>query len=131
MKSGESLLLDSTAAIDILNCSPRALDVSKAHPGLVMNPIVLGEVLYGARLSNSVEANLEAAWDFTADCEFVSISERTADFYSQAQHSLRKIGRMIPTNDLWIAALALEHALPLMTNDRHFAAIPGLQTVGW
>ena len=38
---------------------------------------------------------------------------------------------MIPDNDLWIAAVALQHDLTVMTRDNHFAAVSGLATVGW
>lgn len=52
--------------------------------------------------------------------------ENTADMYARIYAQLRRAGTPVPTNDLWIAALVLQHDLPLMTRDRHFARIPQL-----
>jgi len=41
------------------------------------------------------------------------------------------MGRSIPTNDLWIAALCRQHALPLLSRDRHFDVVRGIQRIGW
>lgn len=50
----------------------------------------------------------------------------TADHYARLYVQLKRAGKPIPDNDLWIAALALQHDLVLMTRDRHFDAIPQL-----
>lgn len=50
----------------------------------------------------------------------------TAEHYARLRVQLRRAGKPIPTNDIWIAALALQHDLSLVTRDRHFAAIPQL-----
>ena len=55
--------------------------------------------------------------------------ERTAHQYAQVYLALRSRGRPVPTNDLWIAALARQHRMPLLTFDAHFAAVPGLELV--
>jgi len=44
---------------------------------------------------------------------------------------LKKLGRPIPANDAWIAALALQHRLPVMSRDEHFDAVPGLRREAW
>ncbi len=44
---------------------------------------------------------------------------------------LKRTGRPIPANDAWIAALALQHGLPVLSRDRHFDAVPGLERAGW
>ena len=53
-------------------------------------------------------------------------TDRTADEYARLKEALAKAGALIPENDLWIAAYALEHGLPLITRDAHFARVPGL-----
>jgi tRNA(fMet)-specific endonuclease VapC len=45
--------------------------------------------------------------------------------------SLKKAGRPIPANDVWIAALAIQHRLPVMSRDEHFDVVPGLRRQGW
>jgi Predicted nucleic acid-binding protein, contains PIN domain len=51
--------------------------------------------------------------------------------YGRILSRLRVAGRLIPTNDAWIAALPVQHGLPVMTQDRHFDHVEGLTVVGW
>ncbi len=59
----------------------------------------------------------------------LAIDEDTAEFYASVLQALRRAGTPIPSNDLWIAALAQRHGLPVYTRDAHFAAVPGLVLV--
>jgi predicted nucleic acid-binding protein len=59
------------------------------------------------------------------------VSEAAADAYAEIRAELKAAGSPIPTNDLWIAALAREHGWPLATRDRHFAAVRGLRLADW
>ena len=52
--------------------------------------------------------------------------ENTAEFYAEILYSLRKIGKPVPTNDIWIASVAFQNGLKLFTKDAHFQYIPGL-----
>ena len=54
------------------------------------------------------------------------VVEDTAEQYSSVQHHLRKKGTPIPTNDIWIAAVSLQHGLPIYTMDKHFKQVDGL-----
>ena len=63
--------------------------------------------------------------------EVVNPDTTTAQIYGRIKADLRYNGQMIPDNDLWIAAVALQHGPTLMTRDNHFAAVSGLATVGW
>lgn len=56
----------------------------------------------------------------------MAVDETTAEFYAQVFFELRQKGRPIPSNDLWLAASALQHGLALATYDDHFSAISGL-----
>ncbi len=53
-------------------------------------------------------------------------SRETAEYYARLFVQLRRAGTPVPDNDLWIAALVLEHELILITRDRHFERIPQL-----
>jgi tRNA(fMet)-specific endonuclease VapC len=57
--------------------------------------------------------------------------EQTARQYGRISQQLRKKGRPIPQNDMWIAALALQHGLTLVTRDAHFSHIDGLLLQDW
>ena len=58
------------------------------------------------------------------------VDDNTAEFYASAWKKLRDKGRPIPTNDIWVAASAMQHGLALATLDGHFAAIEGLLLEG-
>jgi tRNA(fMet)-specific endonuclease VapC len=59
------------------------------------------------------------------------IEEETSRHYAGIRAALKKAGRPIPSNDLWIAALCRQHRLPLLSQDRHFDAVEGLDRVAW
>jgi PIN domain len=59
------------------------------------------------------------------------VEDETSRHYSGIRAALKKAGRPIPPNDLWIAALCRQHRLPLLSQDQHFDAVEGLERVGW
>ena len=58
-------------------------------------------------------------------------TERTTAVYARIRHQLRVAGTPLPENDVWIAATAIEHSLPLASRDKHFNAVKGLEVLGW
>jgi tRNA(fMet)-specific endonuclease VapC len=93
--------------------------------------IVLGEYRYGIRQSrhrNRYERWLAA---LVADCRVLSVDLTTAQEYAEVRYELKRNGRPIPGNDIWIAALARQHALPLLSRDRHFDLVEGVNRVDW
>lgn len=59
----------------------------------------------------------------------LDVTATTAAAYAELRMSLKKVGRPIPQNDMWIAAACIERAIPLATDDAHFTGLPGLVTV--
>ncbi|HKV25778.1 MAG TPA: type II toxin-antitoxin system VapC family toxin [Candidatus Acidoferrum sp.] len=92
---------------------------------------VLGELHNGARKSAHGEANAERIDEFAAAVPVFSCDADTAKHYGRIKDQLRSKGRPIPENDIWIAALAAQHGLPLATRDEHFAQIEGLRVEKW
>jgi predicted nucleic acid-binding protein len=93
--------------------------------------IVLGEFRYGianSRHRAEYEAWLEAQ---LPHFQVLPVTEDTAVAYAALRVALKQIGRPIPANDAWIAALALEHRLPVLTRDEHFDNVPGLTRESW
>ncbi len=82
--------------------------------------IVIGELCYGARKSGRVEANLARVDELVASSTILGCDAETAQQYGEVKNKLRLKGRPLPENDVWIAALALQHALILVTRDAHF-----------
>jgi tRNA(fMet)-specific endonuclease VapC len=92
---------------------------------------VIGELCYGARKSGRVEANLARVDNLVAGSSILGCDSETARQYGEAKNRLRLKGRPLPENDVWIAALALQHALTLVTRDAHFQEVENLQIVAW
>lgn len=52
-----------------------------------------------------------------------AVGEQTAQRYALILNDLRRTGTLIPTNDIWIAATAMEHGLRLLTTDNHYERV--------
>lgn len=93
--------------------------------------IVIGELCYGARKSGRVEANLARVDELVASSTILVCDAETARQYGKVKNKLRLKGRPLPENDIWIAALALQYELVLVTRDAHFQEVDSLKTTGW
>ena len=91
----------------------------------------MGELYYGAHKSRRKAENLAHIADFVAHNVVLSCDAETARNYGELKDSLRQQGRPIPENDLWIAALAIQHKLILVSRDAHFADIARLDVESW
>ncbi len=93
--------------------------------------IVLGEFRFGIAQSRRHDDYENWLLRLIAASRVLEIDERTTRHYAEARVDLKGIGRPIPTNDLWIAALCRQHSLPLLSRDRHFDAVPGMTRISW
>ena len=93
--------------------------------------IVLGEYRYGVKSSRQRAAREKWLDELEANCSVLDITSETSSVYAEIRYELRLVGQPIPENDLWIAALARQHRLPVLTNDAHFDQVSGVQRVGW
>jgi tRNA(fMet)-specific endonuclease VapC len=98
---------------------------------LAIPVIVLGEYRYG--VSQSRDRAYYERWldEYLGKFRILDVDERTPVSYSAIRVELKKAGRPIPSNDIWIAALCRQHSLPLLSRDRHFDAVTGITRVGW
>lgn len=121
-----NMALDTNAAIALLNGEERLI-VKIRHQARVYLPLpVVGELLFGALNSQRAEANLARIRELFERSTILAMGAETASQYAQTRLALKRQGRPIPENDVWIAALCIQHQLPLITNDRHFERIEGL-----
>lgn len=122
------LLLDTNAYSALARGETSLAErVRKAHTILVSS-IVAGELLHGFRQGNRYEVNLRQ-FDAFLDRSFVDlvpVGLATADRFARIMTALRAKGRPIPTNDVWIAAHAMETGAELLSRDGHFGEIDGL-----
>jgi tRNA(fMet)-specific endonuclease VapC len=93
--------------------------------------IVLGEYRYGIRQSRDRKRYEDWLAEWIPTYRVLAVDEETAEQYASIRHDLKRRGCPIPANDLWIAALARQHALPLLTRDQHFGFVPGLKRISW
>ncbi|MGL5940441.1 MAG: type II toxin-antitoxin system VapC family toxin [Waterburya sp.] len=93
--------------------------------------ITIGELYYGARKSGRVQNNINRIDELVANSRILGCNVETANEYGKIKHSLRLKGRPLPENDIWIAALALQYKLILVTRDGHFQEVEKLQTISW
>lgn len=120
------LALDTNAYSAAARGEPKAIGLLRAADDLVLPFIVLAELRAGFAAGNAGRRNEAALTRFLASSR-VSVQypdEQTTHHYASVFAQLRRQGTPIPSNDLWIAALVLQHDLVLFTSDAHFANIP-------
>ncbi|MEK7312207.1 MAG: type II toxin-antitoxin system VapC family toxin, partial [Chloroflexota bacterium] len=93
--------------------------------------IVLGELYYGALKSSRAKENLERIADLVASADILDCDSRTARLFGEVKDRLRQKGRPIPENDIWIAAMALQYDLTLVSRDAHFSEVEKLKLESW
>jgi tRNA(fMet)-specific endonuclease VapC len=93
--------------------------------------IVIGELIYGAYKSGRSPENLARVDDFTASNIIPGCDAETARWYGEIKFRLQQKGHPIPENDIWIAALAAQYELVLVSRDAHFSEVENLQVEVW
>ena len=93
--------------------------------------IVLGELYFGARKSRRVKENLARINEFAVSNVVLGCDTETARYYGEIKNALREKGRPIPENDVWVAAIALQYDLTLISRDAHFGEIDHLKVESW
>ena len=126
----KNLLLDTNLYVAFKRGDDDAVELLRLADEVHLSTVVLGELLAGFAAGSRERRNREELTAFLESprVRIDAVDEGTADFYGRIFALLRRKGRPIPTNDLWIAAAALQHGLVLATRDDHFAAIEGLAT---
>lgn len=125
------MILDTNALSAMAENDPGIDGLLLKAEQLAVPAIVLGEYLHGigqSRHRDKYEHWLEGV---LRDVRLLPVEARTAREYAAIRTELKRSGRPIPANDLWIAALAREHAMPVISRDRHFDCVPRLQRVVW
>ena len=123
------IAFDTDVAIMFLNGN-EVIDALLAKQTEVYLPVIVtGELIFGALNSKHAEQNLARHKKLIQKSRILTITETTANTYAKTRLSLKKKGKPIPENDLWIASLCIEHKIPLLSNDAHFEDIEHLTLV--
>ena len=122
------ILLDSNAYSSLMRGGERTAAVVRDATEVLMSAVVIGELLYGFRGGSRFERNAADLRSFLNNpyVSFVPVGPVTADRYSRIAAALRAKGSPIPSNDVWIAAHAMETGADLVSADRHFEAVDGI-----
>ena len=86
---------------------------------------------YGALRAQRREAQITLIRDFLRIAVLLLPDQSIGERYGQVKAELAEIGKMIPDNDIWIAAVARHYDLPLVTRDEHLTAVPRLKILAW
>ncbi|MFK5922967.1 MAG: type II toxin-antitoxin system VapC family toxin [Verrucomicrobiota bacterium] len=122
------ILIDTNVYSAFMLNQPEVVDVLSIANKIVICPTVMGELLAGFKNGSKEKKNraeLDAFLDISNVSE-INIDFETSEFYAEIYRSLRAKEKPIPSNDLWIAASALQHGLAVFTLDAHFTVIDGL-----
>jgi tRNA(fMet)-specific endonuclease VapC len=124
-------LLDTSIIIDLFAQDEAVKDQLALTENTFIPSIAVGELHYGARKSTRTEKNLEQIEQLVSVSVVLPCDGETGYWYGIVKDQLRKIGNPIPENDIWIAALTLQHNLTLATRDKHFDKVEGLEVKMW
>jgi tRNA(fMet)-specific endonuclease VapC len=125
------VILDTNALSAFVDGDRGVGDVLRRQPRAAIPVIVLGEFRYGiarSRQRAAYEAWLER---HLVHFDVLPVTDETTVAYVSLRVALRRSGRPIPANDAWIAALALQHRLPVLSRDVHFDVVPDLDRRSW
>lgn len=125
-------LFDTNIVIGLFAGDPVIIEKIRFHTNTIQIPsIVLGELFYGAEQSAKRESNRRRIEEFAQTVLVTECDLDTARQYAVIKTQLKLKGTPIPENDVWIAALARQHGLTLVTRDKHFLTIDGLSLENW
>jgi tRNA(fMet)-specific endonuclease VapC len=93
--------------------------------------IVLDEYRHGIARSPNRATYENWLAGLLRDCLVLDVNEPTTHCYAEITLELKRKGKPIPTNDIWIAALCRQHRLPLLSRDRHFDLVARIRRIGW
>jgi len=125
-----AIILDTSAYSLYLRGREEMRPVIQRADRILVNPIVLGELLAGFRLGKDSGRNRDLLDKFLASPRVgrLDIDAGTSERYAAIVAYLRTTGIPLPTNDIWIAASAMQHGLKVVTADAHFLKIPQILT---
>jgi len=125
------VIVDTNALSALLDKDSALLSVIREARELALPVIVLGEFRFGIAVSRRRE--IYEAW-LARDLSLfrvLPVIEETTIHYAAIRSELKASGSPIPANDAWIAALAREHRLPIVSQDAHFDNVNNIERIGW
>jgi len=125
------VILDTNALSALFDGEPGLKEKLRRATRISLPVVVLGEYRFGLLgASRRMKTGPDLA-GLQAVSEVLPIDVETIEPYAKICDQLKRAGTPIPTNDIWIAALAIQHGLPIVSRDRHFDRVAGVKRVEW
>jgi len=125
------MILDTNALSAAADDDPAVAAILAGVEQMAIPVIVLGEYRHGIAESRNRASYESWLTGLLRDCMVLDINEPTTHCYAEITLELKRKGKPIPTNDIWIAALCRQHSLPLLSRDRHFDLVARNERVSW
>jgi predicted nucleic acid-binding protein len=124
-----AVAIDTNAYSGFRRGHPALVEVFSRVPRLIVPLVVIAELLAGFAGGKKALRNRAELASFTASPRVsLALPERqTAEAYAAVYQQLRRDGHPIPTNDIWVAAAALQASVPLITLDAHYRFVANLR----
>lgn len=125
----KKIVIDTNVYTAILKGTINHHSIFEKFEQIIIPTIVIGELRAGFRLGNKAKQNEKDLQNIidNNNVHVLSIALSTTNFYATIFKELRKKGKPIPTNDLWIAAISLEQSATIASLDKHFTYVSGLR----
>lgn len=122
------IFIDTNAYAAFKRNDPLAISVIRTSEYIGLNIVILGELYSGFKGGSKETKNRQELEQFldSPRVDTVLMDEETAEFYAKIYWDLKRKGKPVPSNDIWVAASAMRHGLALFTYDDHFKNIDGL-----
>ncbi|MFW6260243.1 MAG: type II toxin-antitoxin system VapC family toxin [Spirochaetota bacterium] len=122
------IVIDTNAYSALFVGDESIAEVLAESEEILLCAVVIGELLDGFRGGSKETENRRQLERFRQKPRTVTVpvTATTAEWFAQIKQQLRRKGEPIPINDVWIAAVCMEHGAALLSADDHFARIDGL-----
>jgi tRNA(fMet)-specific endonuclease VapC len=125
------MIVDTNALSGFADGNPKIRELLASGSGPFLPVMVLGEYRFGLLGSREREKRLGWLRNLAEKWPVLEVTAETAEHYAAIRHGLRQRATPIPSNDSWIAALALQHESPILSDDQHFDLVSGVARVGF
>jgi tRNA(fMet)-specific endonuclease VapC len=125
------VILDTNGLSALAEGEPALAGLLREAQQIAVPVIVLGEYRYGISRSRNRQQYEKWLEESLGAFRILDIEERTTVPYTAVRNELKKAGTPLPSNDVWIAALCRQHGLPILSRDRHFDLVAGIQRIAW
>ena len=122
------LMMDTNAYSALMRSETRVANQVRAADHIYIPAVVMGELLYGFRMGGRNRQNRWQLMEFLASprVNFHPADQTVCERYALVMDQLRRKGRPIPSNDVWVAAHTLAEGAELLTMDKHFDEVDGV-----